>query len=1026
MSLKTTTLSASSTLAVSQNRLSPPSRGATSLSTGSTLVGTPSVTPSTNRISQAIRNRKAKPTAIADATNLLVTNVKPAVGVPIVSDVWEKALKSHLATLKPKDRAFCLEVQANSTFDQAAMEQIFDPLQKKYESAIFHRIMERVGPICTHIISFGRAVDVAVGQGPMAAGFIWGGMRLLLDVCGKSAEMHDKLLNMLETLSTYLRLFEEWMELFPAQDYSQLVDCITKTCGEFVAFLFEAIRYFRKPAIVNFLRVLFSPGLHDRFAKCEEKIKLYTRHLDLQITTAGLKSSKNRDKEMLDLLQKSAAKPNAPPAVAFPFRFLQNCIRNDQFFGQQNHVDKLDSHFSAKNSRLSTRSMVIHGLGGCGKSSLAKEYMYLRFDSYKVILWLYADASSKLNVQYIHLARALGFTTAEAYAREAVLQWINHLTVPFLIVFDNADDPSILSPYWPNSVYGSVIITSRNPTTSQEGFAQHGLHLKVFDDEQGTKFLLSLLDQGVPLSKEDMVAANSLSRQFGGLPLALRQAAAFMRNKKCQPAQFSAIYQSRFQEIEKYYIPNYPKTLVDVWNMSMSTLSEDSLTLLHTVALFDPDSIPTELFHASDVGHTSGEFMQDPLRVFDAIEGLTSQSLVDYNEKERGLNVHRFFQTATFRKLSQQPERFNQIVQLAVELIQKFFPEDDLSSVRQPKRWKTIERALSHVESVYSRCLDSISESGSEMLLRCLADLLNYGFESGQYGVGEQAFRKAQALVKKITKPDHHLLSRLYFYHARLCEEENRSHDALEAVQLASQHMDEAVKTDPDLLNSTLYVRILSNQGIAHLAVEKYAESETYHKRAIEHCVKMGLQEQCSIGNLTQNLGSCYVWSGDLAKAEATLREALTQPNKNAEGAKYTMGNLLLLLKKYDKALALHKEVLQTYIEDLGPDHLTTADSWHKIGSIFCMPEYPGRDLKEAEKTLEVCERPVNSQNLNSLTFVARAKWRLSQVLDCSSKEAGQLKDEALKYLRSRFDGQIPDGKDPAELFDSLVFYWSR
>lgn len=258
--------------------------------------------------------------------------------------------------------------------------------------------------------------------------------------------MHDKLLNMLETLSTYLQLFEEWMELFPAQDYTQLVDCITKTCGEFVAFLFEAIRYFRKPAIgtfslvrseslttaneniVNFLRVLFSPGLHDRFAKCEEKIKLYTRHLDLQITTAGLKSSKNRDQEMLDLLQKSAAKPSAPPAVAFPFRFLQNCIRNDQFFGQQNHVDKLDSHFSAKNSRLSTRSMVIHGLGGCGKSSLAKEYMYLRFDSYKVILWLYADASSKLNVQYIHLARALGFTTAEAYAREAVLQWINHLS----------------------------------------------------------------------------------------------------------------------------------------------------------------------------------------------------------------------------------------------------------------------------------------------------------------------------------------------------------------------------------------------------------------------------------------------------------------------------------------------------------------------------------------------------------------------------------------------------------------------
>ncbi|OJD10865.1 hypothetical protein AJ78_08235, partial [Emergomyces pasteurianus Ep9510] len=953
MSNTTANLSASSTLvgtlsAASQNRPPRPPRGRTSLSTGTTLVGTPSVTPTTNILSQAVRNRKAKPTAIAEATNLLVTNAQPAQGLPVVGNVWEEALKSHLAKLKPKDRAFCLQVQSNSTFDQAGMERLFDPLQKKYESAIFHHIIERVGPICAHILSFGRAVDVAVGQAPMAAGLIWGGIRLLLDVCSRSAEMHDKLLGMLETLSTYLQLFEEWINLFPAQDYTQLADCIRKTCTEFVAFLFEAIRYFQKPAFVNIFRVLFSPGLHDRFSKCEYKIKLYTRHLDLQITTAGFKSSKYRDQQMLDLLQKSAAKPSAPPTVVFPFRFLQNCIRNDQFFGQRNYIAQLDSHLSAKKSAFSMRSVVIHGLGGCGKSSLAKEYMYIRFERYKVILWLYADAASKLNIQYIHLARALGFTTAETYAREAVLQWINHLSVPFLIVFDNADDPSILSTYWPNSVYGSVIITSRNPATREEGFAQHGLHLKGFDDEQGTKFLLSLLDQKIRLSKEDLLAAKKLVQQFGGLPLALRQASAFMRNKKCQPAQFGAIYQSRFQEIEQYTIPNYPKTLVNVWNMSLSTLSEDSLTLLHTLALFDPDSIPTELFRTSNVSHTFGEFMKDPLRVLDAIEGLTSQSLVDHNIQEEGLNVHRFFQTATFRKLSQQPERFSQIVQFAVELIQKFFPEDDLSSVRQPKRWKAIERALSHVESVYCRCFDTISERGSEMLLTCLADLLNYGFESGQYGVGEQAFRKAQALVKKITKPDHHLLSRLYFYHARLCQEENRSHDALEAVQLASQHIDEAIKTDASLLNSTLYVRILSNQGIVHLAVEKYAESEKYHKRAIEHCVKMGMQEQCSIGNLTQNLGSCYLWSGDLAKAEVTLGEALTQPNKNAEGAKYTMGNLLLRLEKYDEALALHKEVLHTYIEDLGPDHLTTSDSWHKLGSIFCLPEFPGRDLKEA------------------------------------------------------------------------------
>jgi GTPase SAR1 family protein len=34
-------------------------------------------------------------------------------------------------------------------------------------------------------------------------------------------------------------------------------------------------------------------------------------------------------------------------------------------------------------------SIVIHGLGGFGKSSIALEYIYRYYDDYPVILWLY-------------------------------------------------------------------------------------------------------------------------------------------------------------------------------------------------------------------------------------------------------------------------------------------------------------------------------------------------------------------------------------------------------------------------------------------------------------------------------------------------------------------------------------------------------------------------------------------------------------------------------------------------------------
>lgn len=182
---------------------------------------------------------------------------------------------------------------------------------------------------------------------------------------------------------------------------------------------------------VNALRILFSPGLEDRFSKCDCRIQRQTRHLHLQVNTAGLKSSHRRDQDMLKLLQASVLTPFAPPSVAFPFRFIQNCVRNDQFFGRKSHVVELENILSVDYSPgngIGMKSVVIHGLGGCGKSSVAKEYMYSHFQSYHVVLWLYADTKSKLETQYIHLARALGMSEAERHAREGIMQWINHLS----------------------------------------------------------------------------------------------------------------------------------------------------------------------------------------------------------------------------------------------------------------------------------------------------------------------------------------------------------------------------------------------------------------------------------------------------------------------------------------------------------------------------------------------------------------------------------------------------------------------
>lgn len=225
----------------------------------------------------------------------------------------------------------------------------------------------------------------------------------------------------------------------------------------------------------------------------------------------------------------------------------------------------------------------------------------------------------------------------------------------------------------------------------------------------------------------------------------------------------------------------------------------------------------------------------------------------------------------------------------------------------------------------------------------------SYGYESGQFDLGYDAFHKAREVLKMVKDSDDEMLALLYFYQCRLCCEMTRNEEACEAILLAREHLEEAGKSNVDLLKTTLYVRILSNLGISHTAINEFEKAEKYHLEAIKHCRKLGMEVESSLGNLLQNLGGTYLWSGQLDKAKAILDEALEAPNTNREAAEYTLGNWMIKAHRYDEAIKIHRGVLQVYIGQLGMNHPVTADSWHKLGCLMAMPEYSGQDLKEAE-----------------------------------------------------------------------------
>jgi len=293
----------------------------------------------------------------------------------------------------------------------------------------------------------------------------------------------------------------------------------------------------------------------------------------------------------------------------------------------------------------------------------------------------------------------------------------------WLIVFDNADDIGILPPYWPSSSHGSVLITSRNPLAHGEGLASSAISLQPFDIEDGGKFLRSYLDPGFVPSPEDLEAIQHLSSLFGGMPIGLRQAAAFMTTKRCNPTKFVRIYKERKEEVEQLQLPAYSKTLANVWEMSLSTLTPDALDFLDILSLCDPDSIPTEMFQKGLPETVFGSFLGDTVRQLNATEGLSNQSLINVTPRNDILSLHRIFHNATFSKLEKRNERYQKAFESLVESLLLAIPHDYLVG-RSPDQWNVAEIYSRHVNMLCSRSLHNVPPASIIPFLNLLNKLV--------------------------------------------------------------------------------------------------------------------------------------------------------------------------------------------------------------------------------------------------------------------------------------------------------------
>ena len=135
------------------------------------------------------------------------------------------------------------------------------------------------------------------------------------------------------------------------------------------------------------------------------------------------------------------------------------------------------------------KQVVIHGLGGIGKTSLAAEYAHRRANDYSGVWWARAAQRTLLVESLADLAGRLDpALAAEADHEKAAIAGLARLArfrKPFLLVYDNVDAPETIRDLIPSSS-ARVIITSRWADWS--GRAAE-LRLDAFEEDVAVEFL---------------------------------------------------------------------------------------------------------------------------------------------------------------------------------------------------------------------------------------------------------------------------------------------------------------------------------------------------------------------------------------------------------------------------------------------------------------------------------------------------------------------------------------------------------
>ncbi|KAJ7719820.1 P-loop containing nucleoside triphosphate hydrolase protein [Mycena metata] len=325
------------------------------------------------------------------------------------------------------------------------------------------------------------------------------------------------------------------------------------------------------------------------------------------------------------------------------------------FCGRQEILNKMHHFFSDTEIQ---HTYVLHGLGGAGKTQISLKFIKESSSRFSDIFFIDTSTIATIDTGLKNIAVLKDFGDSP----QDGLLWLTSKVEEWLLLFDNADDPSInLKDFIPQCNHGNIIITSRNPGLRVYAGSNSSLVSDMEKEDAVALLLKSALQEAT--SHTEQIAAE-IVKLLHYLPLAIVQAGASI-SKSQDLDGYVPLYmkhQARLlNEKPAQSYDQYAWTVYTTWQISFDQLTLPAAMFLQYCSFLHYNGISEEIFsHASKYKFRSNgpskeelreprEFLSyflgpdgewDSLQFLDATNEVQSYSLISFDAEKKVFSIH--------------------------------------------------------------------------------------------------------------------------------------------------------------------------------------------------------------------------------------------------------------------------------------------------------------------------------------------------------------------------------------------------